>query len=126
MGTKLERISQLSKENPEMVFTSIGHLINKDLLKECHAKMDADKAVGIDGVTKEEYGRNLEKNLDNLVERLKKKSYKPKPARRVEIPNAKDLLTCAPENLCEHLHLIEAEQSTLQRAGCGKAARPVL
>lgn len=86
MGTKLERISQLSKENPEMVFTSIGHLINKDLLKECHAKMDADKAVGIDGVTKEEYGRNLEKNLDNMVERLKKKSYKPKPARRVEIP----------------------------------------
>lgn len=86
METKLERISQLSKENPEMVFTSIGHLINKELLKECHEKMDGYKAVGIDGVTKEEYGRKLEENLDNLVERLKKKSYKPKPAKRVEIP----------------------------------------
>ena len=86
MGTKLERISQLSKENPEMVFTSVGHLINKELLKECHEKMDGDKAVGIDGVTKEEYGRNLEENLDRLVERLKRKSYKPQPARRVEIP----------------------------------------
>lgn len=86
MGTKLERISQLSTENPEMVFTSIGHLINKELLKECHEKMDGDKAVGIDGVTKEEYGRNLEENLDKLVEQLKKKSYKPQPARRVEIP----------------------------------------
>ena len=30
MGTKLERISQLSKENPEMVFTSVGHLINAE------------------------------------------------------------------------------------------------
>ena len=86
MGTKLERISQLSKEKPEMVFTSIGHLINKELLRECHDKMDADKAVGIDGVTKEEYGRNLEENLDSLVTRLKRKGYKPKPARRVEIP----------------------------------------
>ena len=86
MGTKLERISQLSKENPEMVFTSVGHLINKELLKECHEKMDGDKAVGIDRVTKEEYGRKLEENLTGLVERLKKKSYKPQPARRVEIP----------------------------------------
>lgn len=86
MGTKLERISQLSTENPEMVFTSIGHMINKELLKECHEKMDGGKAVGIDGITKEEYGKNLEENLDNLVERLKKKSYKPQPARRVEIP----------------------------------------
>ncbi len=86
MGTKLERISQLSTENPEMVFTSIGHMINKELLKECHEKMDGDKAVGIDGTTKEEYGKNLEENLDKLVERLKKKPYKPQPARQVEIP----------------------------------------
>ena len=40
MGTKLERISQLSRENPDMVFTSIGHLISKELLRECHEKMD--------------------------------------------------------------------------------------
>jgi len=86
METKLARISQLSRENPDMVFTSIGHLINPEMLKECHKKMDGDKAVGIDGVTKEEYGRNLEENLERLVERLKTKSYKPQPARRVEIP----------------------------------------
>ena len=86
MGTKLARISELSRENPDMVFTSIGHLINEELLKDCFNKMDADKAVGIDGVTKEEYGRNLEENLAELVHRLKQKSYRPKPARRVEIP----------------------------------------
>lgn len=86
MGTKLARIAQLSKENPDMVFTSIGHLINKELLMECHKTMDGKKAVGIDGVTKEDYGRNLEENLDKLVGRLKQKSYKPQPARKVEIP----------------------------------------
>lgn len=86
METKLARIAQLSKENPDMVFTSIGHLINKELLMECHKTMDGKKAVGIDGVTKEDYGRNLEENLDKLVGRLKQKSYKPQPARRVEIP----------------------------------------
>ena len=53
--------------------------------------MDKDKAVGIDGVTKEDYEAKLNENLDNLLERLKKHSYKPKPARRTEIrkPNGK-------------------------------------
>lgn len=69
-----------------MVFTSLGHLINKEMLRDCHIQMDGDKAVGIDGVTKDEYGKHLETNLELLVERLKKKSYRPKPARLVEIP----------------------------------------
>lgn len=86
METKLARISQLSKENPDMVFTSLGYLINKEMLENCHVQMDGTKAIGIDGVTKEEYGRNLEENLEALIESLKKKSYKPKPARLVEIP----------------------------------------
>ena len=86
METKLARISQLSKEHPSMVFTSLGHLLNKELLRECHEKMEKGKAVGIDGISKEDYEQNLEENLENLVERLKRKSYKPQPARRVEIP----------------------------------------
>ena len=38
METKLARISQLSKENPDMVFTSLGHLINQEMLKSCHTQ----------------------------------------------------------------------------------------
>lgn len=89
METKLARISQLATENPEMVFTSVGHLINKDLLRKCHESMDGDKAVGTDGITKEEYGGKLEENLEALVNRLKQKSYRPQPARRTEIPKEK-------------------------------------
>ena len=55
METKLARISQLSKEYPNMVFTSLGHLLNKELLKECHEKMEKEKAVGIDGISKEDW-----------------------------------------------------------------------
>ena len=73
-----------------MKFTSIGHLINKDLLYECQAKMEARKAAGIDGITKEDYEKNLSENITQLVERLKDHSYKPKPARRVEIPKDND------------------------------------
>ncbi len=77
MGTKLARISQLSAGNPNMAFTSVGHLIDKEMLKQCHMQMDGDKAVGIDGVTKEAYHKNLDENLDGLVERLKKKKGNP-------------------------------------------------
>lgn len=86
METKLARISQMSRENPTMIFTSIGHLINKEMLKSCHDAMDGNKAKGIDGVSKADYEERLEENLDGLVDRLKRKAYHPQPARRVEIP----------------------------------------
>ena len=86
MGTKLARISEMSVEHPDMVFTYIGHLIDVELLTECHKDMDGKKAEGIDGVTKDEYGKKLGENLEDLVNRLKSKSYRTKPAKRVEIP----------------------------------------
>ncbi len=86
MITKLARISELSKEKPDMKVNSIGHLINFDMLAACHNKMDGSKAVGIDGISKDDYANNLEENRRGLVQRLKDKSYKPKPARKVEIP----------------------------------------
>jgi group II intron reverse transcriptase/maturase len=86
METKLARISQMSRENPTMIFTSIGHLINKEMLRSCHEAMDGDKAKGIDGVSKADYEEHLDENLDKLVDRLKRKAYHPQPARRVEIP----------------------------------------
>lgn len=86
METKLARISQMSRENTAMIFTSIGHLINKEMLKSCHEAMDGTKAKGIDGVSKADYEEHLEENLDRLVDRLKRKAYHPQPARWVEIP----------------------------------------
>ena len=86
MGTKLERIAEISAKSKKPVFTSIYHLINADLLKQCHKELDGKKAVGVDKVTKEEYGENLDRNIKDLVQRLKNKSFKPLPSLRVYIP----------------------------------------
>lgn len=86
METKLARIAEMAKSNPELRFTSIGHLINEDALRACHERMAKGKATGVDGVTKEQYEANLEDNLRDVVERLKQKSYRPQPARRTYIP----------------------------------------
>ena len=89
MGTKLARIEEMSASNPKMVFTSVYHLINKELLRQCHKEMDGRKATGVDKVTKAEYEVNLDENLRDLVDRLKRKSYKPQPSLRVYIPKGK-------------------------------------
>ena len=88
MTSKITRINQIAKERPKEIFTSVYHLINKELLKVCFDELDGNKAVGIDKITKDEYRYNLEENLNNLVEKLKNKSYKPNPARKINIPKA--------------------------------------
>lgn len=88
MSTKITRINQISKERPKEVFTSIYHLIDHNLLKECYDELDGNKATGIDKITKEEYSKDLDKNLNNLVIKLKNMSYRPSPARRVNIPKS--------------------------------------
>ena len=54
--------------------------------------MDGSKAVGVDGVTKEQYGDNLEGNLRDLSDRLKRMGYRPQPRRRSYIPKPDRLL----------------------------------
>lgn len=88
MSTKITRINQIAKEKPKEKFTSIYHLINYELLKECYEELDGNKAVGIDKVTKMEYGENLEENLKQIEQKLKTMSYKPSPARKIYIPKA--------------------------------------
>ena len=86
METKLERIADKSAHTSRPEFTSLFHLIDEEMLKQCHKELDGSKAVGIDEVTKEKYGRNLDANVKDLVERLKRKAYKPQPAMRIYIP----------------------------------------
>lgn len=88
METKLERIASKSANIKRSEFTSLYHLINKEMLIQCHKELDGNKAVGIDEITKREYSENLEGNIENLVGRLKRKSYKPMPSLRVYIPKS--------------------------------------
>jgi group II intron reverse transcriptase/maturase len=83
---KLTLISKRAHEEPKCQFTSLAHLLNKDYLKACYAKLGRDRACGVDNVTWKEYGQELDVNLESLVSRLKSRKYRPLPAKRVYIP----------------------------------------
>lgn len=85
METKLTRITELAKTNQDMVFTSLAHLLNEKNLKECHHELPKGKATGVNGVTKEAYELELDKNVKELVGRMKKKAYRPVPVKRTYI-----------------------------------------
>ncbi len=86
---KLALISGHAQREPDFQFTSLAHLLDEEYLRDCYKSLNKKKAVGIDEVSWEEYGKELDENLKNLVTRLKKKKYKPIPARRVYIPKNK-------------------------------------
>ena len=91
METKLAKIQLTSQNNPKAVFNSVYHMINKELLRECHHRLDGNKATGIDNITKDEYGKHLDDNLDSLIQRLKHHGYKPKASLRAYIPKVCEL-----------------------------------
>lgn len=69
-----------------MVFNNLGHLLNASMLKGQFFRLDGKKAVGIDRVTKAAYGEKLDENINDLLQRIRRGTYKPKPARITEIP----------------------------------------
>ena len=85
---KLSLISGHARRDQNFQFTSLAHLLDVEYLRDCYKSLNRKRAVGVDGVSWEEYGRNLEENLELLVSRLKRKKYKPMPARRVYIPKS--------------------------------------
>ena len=87
MATDLTRIGTKARQEPELVFTSLyHHICDVDNLRACYDALDAHKATGADGVTKDEYGQNLEANLRDLAARLGRMGYRPAPKRRSYIP----------------------------------------
>lgn len=84
--TKLDLIALRAKRDPSYRFTSLAHLLNEGFLERCYRGLGRNKAAGVDGVSWQEYGENLEENLRGLVARLRAKQYRPLPARRVYIP----------------------------------------
>ena len=84
--TKLECIGKRAIHRKDTVFNNIGYVIDMDLLRECYQELDGKKAIGIDGVTKEAYGKKLEDNLQDLLAKTRRHAYKPQASRIVEIP----------------------------------------
>lgn len=82
----LNRIRSKAARDRKCKFTSLAHLVSAQNLKTIFEMLKAGKASGVDMVTKEAYGQNLDANIDDLVRKLKSKEYRPLPVRRVKIP----------------------------------------
>lgn len=82
VSTRLQQIAEQAKTRPKMVFTTLAHLIDIELLREAYKRTRKDSSPGVDGVTAKEYGVNLEANLSNLHERLRKQQYYAPPVKR--------------------------------------------
>lgn len=83
--TKLERIAWLSSKDSTKEFDCLMHLFNEESLQKCYHQLNGNKAVGLDGVDKESYGKNLDNNLKELILSMKQMSYKPGNIRQVLI-----------------------------------------
>jgi group II intron reverse transcriptase/maturase len=81
------RIGKLAK-NKRLVINNLFQHFNVENLSQAYSAIDGSKAVGIDRITKDQYGKDLDNNLQSLVDRLHKGTYRPQAKRGVEIPKA--------------------------------------
>jgi group II intron reverse transcriptase/maturase len=86
MSPELLKVVERAQREPEGRFHSLAHLIDVPALTRAYQRMRKDAAVGVDGVTKEQYGQELESHLQDLHVRMKSMRYRHQPIRRVHIP----------------------------------------
>jgi group II intron reverse transcriptase/maturase len=86
LSPELSKVAARAKREPGAKFHSLAHLIDVAALRRAYERVRKDAAVGVDGITKEEYGQKLDENLRALHERLKTTRYRHQPIRRVHIP----------------------------------------
>ena len=86
METKRQDIRTLSVKHARL--ETLINRVNRETLEAEHRRQEKHKAVGVDKVTKEQYDENLEENLNDLIERMKRFAYRPQPVRRAMIPKA--------------------------------------
>ena len=84
MSPGLVRVAEAAQRNRGRML-SLAHHIDVDALRRAYNRIRRNAAVGVDGVSKQDYGENLEENLRNLHERLKTMRYRHQPIRRVYI-----------------------------------------
>lgn len=89
LSPKLLEVMERAKRDPQKRFLSLAHLIDEEALKRAYQRIRKDAAVGVDGITKEQYGQELERHLTDLHGRMKSGRYRHQPLLRVHIPKGK-------------------------------------
>ena len=84
----LDRVRERTRQDKEVKFTALLHHVTIDRLREAYRRLHRNASPGVDGVTWDQYGVELEDNLLELHARLHRGSYRAKPSRRTYIPKA--------------------------------------
>ena len=85
ISPKLLEVAERAKQ-PDARFYALAYLIDENALQRAFKRLRKNAAVGVDGVTKDEYGENLAENLRDLHGRMKAGKYRHQPLKRVHIP----------------------------------------
>jgi hypothetical protein len=86
MSLKLDRLSELAREDPGRRFHSIAHFLTPTMLYDACFSLRRDASAGVDGITHAEYAREAHGNICKLHESLKNMTYRASPLRRIYIP----------------------------------------
>jgi len=83
----LARIREAAEKDKDQQFTALWHHVyNTDRLTEAYYQQKRNSATGVDGETWSHFGENLELNIQDLSDRLKRGAYRARPVKRVYIP----------------------------------------
>jgi RNA-directed DNA polymerase len=104
----LDRIRKVARERKKERFTALFHHINTELLEEAFFELEKNAAPGVDRLTWEDYEANLDRNIEDLHDRVQRGAYRALPSRRVYIPK--------PDGRQRPLAVAALEDKIVQRA----------
>jgi len=104
----LERIRESARANPKLRFNALLHHVTPELLRMAYLSLKRNAAAGVDGVTWDGYGKDLEKKLMDLHGRIHRGAYRALPSRRRMIPK--------PDGRERPLGIASLEDKIVQRA----------
>jgi RNA-directed DNA polymerase len=104
----LDRVREVARRDKDTRFTALLHHVDLDRLRAAYRALNPKAATGVDGVTWDAYGQDLEGNLRDLLERVHAGRYQARPSRRAYIPKADGRL--------RPLGIAALEDKILQRA----------
>src|SRR6516164_7046882 len=108
VSSELDRVRRVARKDREVRFTALLHHVTVELLEAAYRAIRPGAAPGVDGVTWEGYGRDLEANLRDLHDRVQRGAYRASPTRRVFIPK--------PDGRRRPLGVATLEDKIVQRA----------
>jgi RNA-directed DNA polymerase len=89
LRSALDRVRQAACRDKGLKFTSLWHHVcSIGRLREAYFALKRTAVAGVDGQTWEEYGKELESNLRDLSDRLKRGVYRARPVKRAYVPKA--------------------------------------